>query len=324
MPATEDLSNTSSAAAAQPRTQAERAPLVTARDLLLLFYLYPAQFFLKYLPRDVLYRMGRVCEPLLQFHYRSWRKKVETRMLQLAANITPEQAPRYARELVRGSIFRLLDDVVINRPSFLKETNCTEHSGVEYLDAAKSAGKGVLLLTCHFYPNRLARRYLAARGWPMLIVRLYGPSEDLEGRLTGRFLRPRLMNFLRDVIQDEVYAQDPGCTLKVLQRLRSGGLVMITPDGRHGARTVQSQLLGVPRQFSSGLLDIVRLSGCAVVPMLCFGCSSNLRIVFSPALDIVKTSTRDEFVSANLPLFIRVLEQQIRGNPAQWTLWAGI
>ncbi len=114
----------------------------------------------------------------------------------------------------------------------------------------------------------------------------------------------------------------PGCTLKILQRLRSGGLVSITMDVAGGARVVQSRLLGVPHRFSAGLLDIIRLSGCAVVPMLCLGRSSDLRIIFSPALNIVQSSSRDDFIDRNLPTFLKCLEQQIVDHPAEWVLWA--
>jgi lauroyl/myristoyl acyltransferase len=123
------------------------------------------------------------------------------------------------------------------------------------------------------------------------------------------------------VIRDEVSAQDRECTLKILQRLRSGGLVDIHLDGRAGARPLQWPLMGIPRRFSVGIFDLVRLSGCAVVPMLCVGRSTGFRIVFSPRLQLVMTATRDEFVAANLVTFVRVLEEQILNNPEQWTLW---
>ena len=149
-----------------------------------------------------------------------------------------------------------------------------------------------------------------------------GPIAQLRaGRLGRRLLRPRMDELLHRVIRDEVSVHDRGCTLDILQRLRSGGLVNIHLDGRAGARPLEWPLMGVPRRFSSGIFDLVRLSGSAVVPMLCVGRSSGFRIVFSPMLQLVRTATRDEFVAANLPAFVRVLEQQVVNNPGEWTLW---
>ena len=299
-----------------------RAPLFTAHDLLLLLYLYPFRLLSAFASRDLLYQIARVAEPFLQFHSREWKNTVRRRMLAAPClDITPDQAARIARRLVSNAAFRLMDDLVLSRPSFQDALGDAEVRGIEHLERGMSAGKGVVLLNGHFYAGRLARRYLATIGYPTLTVRHQMPSEDLAGRLGRRILQPRLVKFLHEVIRDEVYVQNPGCTLKILQRLRSGGLVNIHFDARHGARTVESRLLGVPRAFSSGIFDIVRLSGCAVVPMLCLGRSTDLRIIFGPRLDIVDTSGRDEFVAANLPSFVQTIEKQISENPEEWTLW---
>jgi len=127
---------------------------------------------------------------------------------------------------------------------------------------------------------------------------------------------------LHAIVGDTADLLTPSCTLKILQRLRSGGLVSIMMDVAGGARVIQSRLLGAPHRFSAGLLDIIRLSGCAVVPMLSLGRSSDLRIVFSPPLDIVQSASRDEFIDRNLPTFVQCLEKQIADHPEEWVLWA--
>ena len=298
------------------------APLFTVHDLLLLLYLYPFRFLSAFAPRDVLYRIAEVAEPFLQFHSREWKNMIMRRMLAAPCfDVTPDRAERIARQLVSNGAFRLVDDLVLSGPSFQDALGCAEVRGIEHLELAKSAGKGVVVLTGHFYAGRLARRYLATIGYPILAVRHQMPSEDLAGGFGNRILQPRLVKFLHEVIQDEVYVQDPGCTLKILQRLRSGGLVNIHFDARHGARTVESWLLGVQRRFATGVFDIVRLSGCAVVPMLCLGRSTGLRITFGPMLDIIDASGRNEFVDANLPSFVQTIEKQIADNPEEWTLW---
>ena len=303
-------------------SRSARAPLFTAHDLLLLLYLYPFRFFSALASRDLLYRIARAAEPFLQFHSREWKNTVTRRMLAAPGlDLTPDQAARIARRLVSNAAFRLMDDLVLSRPSFHAALSAGEVRGLEHLERASSAGNGVVLLTAHFYASRMARRYLATIGYPILTVRHQSPSEDLAGRLGQRMVQPRLVKFLHEVIRDEVYVQDPGCTLQILRRLRSGGLVNIHFDARHGARTVESWLLGVPRTFASGIFDIVRLSGCAVVPMLCLGRSKDLRIIFGPRLDIVDASGRDEFVAANLPSFVQTIENQIAENPEEWTLW---
>ena len=311
------------ATAVSSARSASPAPLVTLRDLLLLLYLYPLQFFFKFFSRDALYQIGRACEPFLQFHHRNWRKTAAGRMLATpGSGISADHAPRLARQLVSNAMHRLLDDLIICRPEFLKELRLTEVSGLEHVESAMMHGKGVLIVSGHFSAVRLARCYLATAGYPMLTVRAYNASSESAGRLSGPPVQRRLAKFLHAVVHDDVHPTTPDCTLRILQRLRSAGLVNMTLDAPGGARTLEGRLLGVPWCFSTGLLDIVRLSGCPVVPMLCLGNSSDLRIVFSPALDIVEASSRDEFIGVNLPKLVQCIEKQIADHPAEWILWA--
>jgi len=129
------------------------------------------------------------------------------------------------------------------------------------------------------------------------------------------------MELLQAVIWEAVYVQDRGSTLKILLRLRSGGLVSIHFDGHSGTRSRPWPFLGVPRRFSTGIFDLVRLSGCAVVPMLCLGRSTAFRVIFSSMLDIVKTPGREAFIRANLPIFVQTIEKQIRDHPGEWEQW---
>ena len=111
---------------------------------------------------------------------------------------------------------------------------------------------------------------------------------------------------------------------EIVARLRSGGLVNIHFDGLAGARTTPTTFLGSRRNFSTGIFDIVRLSGCAVVPMLCLGRSSDFRIVFGPVLETMQKPGRDEFIGANLPAFVETMEQQILNHPEEWEQWMSI
>jgi lauroyl/myristoyl acyltransferase len=72
---------------------------------------------------------------------------------------------------------------------------------------------------------------------------------------------------------------------------------------------------------TAGIFDVVRLSGCAAVPMLCAGGIAGFRISFNPMLDVAKADSRDEWLAVNLPGFVRALEKQIADHPEEWRLW---
>ena len=303
-------------------SSSDALPLLTVNDLLWFLYLDPLRTLSAFDPRSLLHPIGRLAEPFIQFRSRKRREMVMRRILAaLGAGITRDQAPRIARQFIANSTFRMLDDLVLCRPSFARKLWCTGIEGIEHLDQGKSAGKGVIVLTAHFCAGRVAKRYLATMGYPMLSVRDQMPRGDWWGRLGRRILEARRVELLHAVIGEATYVQDPGSTLKILRRLRSGGLVNIHFDGHSGTRTTPWPFLGLPRHFSTGIFDLVRLSGCAVVPMLCLGRSTGFRVIFSPMLDIVKAAGREAFIRANLPTFVQTIEKQIRDHPGEWEQW---
>jgi lauroyl/myristoyl acyltransferase len=317
-----DLSSQRAPASPPVVSSSDPLPLLTINDLLWFLYLYPLRILSAFDPRSLIHPIGRLAEPFVQFRARKRREAVLRRMLAAQdAGMTRDQAPRIARQLIANSSLRMLDDLVLCQPSFARKLRCTGIEGLENLERGKSAGKGVIVLTAHFCACRIAKRYLATLGYPMLSVRDQIQRGDWWGRLGRRILEPRHAELLHAVIGEAVYAQDPGCTLEILRRLRSGGLVNIHFDGQSATRTTPWPFLGLPRRFSEGIFDLVRLSGCAVVPMLCLGRSTAFRVIFSPMLDIVKATGREAFIHANLPAFVQTIEKQIRDHPGEWEQW---
>jgi len=249
---------------------------------------------------------------------------VDRMLANQGAGNTERQALEISRQFIANSTFRMLDDLVLSSPAFPRLLHCESVRGIEHLERAKSAGKGAIVLTAHFCAVRIAKRYLSTIGYPMLTVRDQRLPGDWWGRFARRILEARHVALFRAVVGEAVYVQDPGCTLKIVQRLRSGGLVNIHFDGQSGARAIQWPFLGRPRWFSTGIFDVIRLSGCAVVPMLCLGRSTGFRIIFGPMLDIARLPERDEYVRANLPAFVETIEQQIRDNPGEWEQWTSL
>jgi len=238
-----------------------------------------------------------------------------------AGRATPDRAPEIVRQSIANNVYHLLDNLLLIRPSFRERLRCEDIQGGEHLDRALAAGKGVILETGHFYANRMAERYFASTGYPVLCVRNQRPENSGSGRLGRCILQPRLLEFRRRASAQVVYIQDPECSLKILRRLRSGGVVNIQVDGIVGTRAVAGTLLGRPWRFPAGIFDLVRRSGCAVVPMLCVGRIAGFRISFDPALDLAMADSRDEWLASNLPVIVRALEEQIAGHPEEWRLW---
>ena len=310
----------SEASATLPASRNGSVPWVTLNDLLWLLYLYPIRVLARFLPRSFLYAIGQLSNPIVQFHARG-RKAKAAPWIARACGATPVQAQRIASQSLTNGIFRTLDELLLLRPSPENMLRCDGMDGLENLDHAIARGKGVILLVGHFCANRIAIRYLASRGYPALAVHNQSPTNRAGGRLGKQFLQPLSVQLQERAYADQVYIQDTDCTLRIVRRLRAGGLAVVQVDGRGGTKVVEHRFLGRPWRVPSGIYEIARLSDCAVVPMLCLGRSSGFRIRFDPLLTLDPAPSREAFVSANLPRFLTAVENQIVENPEHWRLW---
>ena len=304
---------------ANPKSRVKQR-LITLNDLLWLIYLYPLRWLARVVPRRFLYALGNLADPIVQFHARE-RKAKAAPWIGEACGAAPDRARKIAELSLSNNLFRTLDDLLLLRPASELELRCEGLDGIEHLQNAIARGKGVILLVGHFCANRIAVRYLAQRGWAALAVHNRRPTNMAEGWFGRRWLQPRAIQLQKLAYPDQASIQDRDCSLKVMQRLRAGGLAVLQMDGRAGTNPIEQKFLGVSWDVPSGIFEIARLSECAVVPMLCLGCGDGFRIRFDPALEIVRESSREAFACANLPRFLRVVERQIIEHPEEWRLW---
>ena len=141
------------------------------------------------------------------------------------------------------------------------------------------------------------------------------------GRLGQRFLLPRYLRFLHNVIRDEVLVEDPECSLKILGRLRSGGIVDMHLDVSFSEHLIEWPFAGRQRLLPAGPLHMARVAGCAVLPILVIGHARALDIRIGPPLTLDRSLTPDAFCAAHLPGLASILESYVLAHPGDWELW---
>lgn len=72
----------------------------------------------------------------------------------------------------------------------------------------------------------------------------------------------------------------------VLDRLRSGGFVLMAGDGYEGARGVEAEVLGRRLVFRQGLATLVRLSGAPVLPVVASWRGGSIDVTLHPPLEL--------------------------------------
>jgi KDO2-lipid IV(A) lauroyltransferase len=187
-----------------------------------------------------------------------------------------------------------------------------ECEGLENLEAARAAGRGVILFTGHLGAWELSSFALSAFGYPMSFLARRIDNPRVEQLVEGT--RTRFGN--RSI--DKRSAARP-----MLRTLRAGGTVGILVDlNTHPHEAVFVDFFGIPASTTSGLATLALRTGAAVLPVFIPWDERRRRFVLhvDPPLEIERTGHEAEDVRRLTSLFTSVIESYVRRFPGQW-LW---
>ncbi len=176
--------------------------------------------------------------------------------------------------------------------------------GLEYLEAARAGGQGVLLVTGHTTCLELGARLFAEQ----VVAR--GVYRPLRNPVLNRF-----QNRGRDRYSPGMVRRDQ--LKSMIRYLRAGEVVWYAPDQDFGpARSEFVPFFGLSTATTRGLLDLARLGQASVVPMypLKDPESGQVTVQILPAFDGVPSGD----AVADLRRYNRFLEAQILKAPAQY------
>ncbi len=314
--------STSESDVVRPGPSRSTSHLVSLQDLVWFLYLSPVRRLASVDSPAHRRRLTERLETALQLLMARQKRRVAHRVAAAAQrgalSADPEEV---ARRVVSHTAAQLVADLCLAQPG-TEPSRPAAIRGLPHLEEARARGKGVMLLSPHCYANRAAKRGLAAAGHAILSVRSGRLRYPGMSRAGQRLLCHRYNDFLHRVVRDEALIQDPGCSLAIFQRLRTGGLVDVHPDASPSGETVWGPFLGTRWRFPTGFLEIARLSGCAVVPMLCLWKDGAPEVEFDEPAHLDAAPNREAFVSANLPRLVAQLQAQVARHPDQWEYWA--
>jgi len=295
-----------------------RLPYITVKDILWAFYLYPANWISK-ISFPCLSFILHLVEPAFQLITIPRKKEVAKNLATLLGSDTSaRQLRKIGRRFIANAVWRAADDLLLLRAN--AKVRCQSFLGREHIESALSEGKGVLLISFHWYANRSSNRYLASIGYPVMSVRNREPRDKFMGHLGQRYLKPKYLSLLHAMIRDEVFIQDPECSLKILQRLRSGGIVDINIDALFAKQKMVLPFLGQLWSFPAGPMHLARTSGCAVLPKFAAGRAQSLTIEIGHPLEIEPGLPKEVYCETYMSAAIKVIESYLLKHPDQWEL----
>ncbi len=198
----------------------------------------------------------------------SRESRVTRRNLELAyPDLSPDARDQLHRAVLRSTARQALETLRLwTRPHAENLALIREHHGVEHLDAAIAAGRGVIVAAPHYGNWELLNQWLASRT-PLAI--LYKPPESATGEA---FLnRVRSAHVEPDAPPRVTQVRAAATAVRPLLRLlKDGGVVGILPDQQPKAGEGEfAPFFGVPALTMTLLGRLAQRTGAAVLLAWC-------------------------------------------------------
>lgn len=180
--------------------------------------------------------------------------------------------------------------------------------GNEHLEKAFAHGKGVLLVISHLGSWELLAflPYLTGQPWSVIVKDIHNPY--LNRRIDG--LR-REMNL--------VPISKAGSIKEVLRKLKHNEGVAVLIDQWAGGEGLWLDFFGRATSTTSIPARLAQKTGCLLVPAYCLrDASGHFSIHIEPAVESGREEAAD-WENTMTKKLNRILEDQIRAHPRQWT-----
>ncbi len=183
--------------------------------------------------------------------------------------------------------------------------------GLDNLRAAREAGKGVILLASHFGNWELMSLFHSAAGNPTHIV-----ARPLDNPWLNRWVNKARERFGSRVIN----SKDPRALKSIITALKKGEMVGFLIDQNvRGDRGVFVDFFGRLTYTHKVVALVAQKVGSPVIPMFIRRDSDGIYCLnYRSALNLERTGNSGQDVITNTQMMTRVLEDEIRRNPAGW------
>jgi KDO2-lipid IV(A) lauroyltransferase len=257
------------------------------------------------LPHRLLYLLGRGFGQLV-YLFPTPFKRIARRNIELCLpELDATARRRILREHFAGLGCALFETAISWWSSDERIRRITGMKGLEHVQAAQAAGRGVLLLSAHFNSIEIGCRALAAR-LPLNVM--YRPTKNL---LIGEFVHSRrAVQTRRAIPRDDVRT--------LIKALKGGEVVWYAPDQsfrKKGAEMVR--LFGIPAATNTATSRIADMTQALVLPYFFERLpGGGYTGVIHPPLE--NFPTKDAV--ADSERFNRIVESEVRRHPDQY-LW---
>lgn len=185
-------------------------------------------------------------------------------------------------------------------------------SGLDHIEAARSRGKGVLLVTGHLGNWELGAMLLARHGLPLTVITLEEPSSELT----------RWRDRCRQRLGIKTIPVGPGHAfefVEMIHTLRRNEVIAMLIDRPYAGTGTPVDFLGQRTAFSHAPAMLWQHTDAAVIPAFVLQKAGGRYVSFAdPMLPLERTRDPRESICANTQRLARHFESIIRQHPEQW------
>lgn len=289
-------------------------------------YLYPDRYFFmktyyllriasalsRFIPARLGYWLASLAGGLVFYLAPSVRQAVMDNMRHVLPDSTPHQRRSLARKVIRNQLKNYYD--VVRLPHMKPEDvrrMISSIEGLEHLEAAMKAGKGMLVTGGHIGNFSVVAQIAVVLGYQAGIV-----AEDIKPEKLYQYI-----NELRGRFGVQMIRMGSAQVRTIFKFLREGGMLMLAGDRdvSDNGRTVQ--FFDGPADLPSGPVVLSLRMKVPLLPCFTYRLPNNKSVlIIYPPLEWETTGDHDLDVEVNMRKFVRVLEDFVRRAPDQWVV----
>jgi KDO2-lipid IV(A) lauroyltransferase len=289
-------------------------------ELVRWFYWYPFRLLVQRIPIALAYKLGDLIVPGYYLLAGEKRRKIARGLVSMyEGNLSPKQVSRLTYKTLDNIVKTSIDKIFY--PKFNKgycEKNI-EYIGLENLDEALKAGRGVVLLHGHLGNPHLIMPAIGYKGYKLSQLASRNPPEKVDG-LLGRFVNP---------IRHKIYELDTANKEKLpvdfiyvdrflraaFETLKRNEVLLIGMDGREGIRSVELSFLKQKAIFYTGSMKLIMRAKPVVLPTFHVRNKNNTHKIIIEKPMKIESGGNEKDILHNIKKFVGILEEYVYKYP---------
>jgi len=298
------------------------------KDLLLWLYWYPFRSFVGSIPVSCSYKIARVLSAVYYSLSRGKRRQLEQEYDEVFGGIVTD---KNAKAVVKRTFGMMLqsDLEVLLFPRMNRENigSFIRYQGMDHLDTALAAGKGVMLLFAHFGANQMVMPAVGYKGYTM--SQLSAPPTVWVEKMPNKKFSPMgkkalEIRWAHDLSLPVRHINIFGSLKPAFAALKNNEVLGVAIDGGGGKKRTEVEFLGRTALFPTGAVELAMRTGCVVLPVFMIRSEEGHSTMLIDRPLEIEPGDDPSTIGRNVARFIARFEPYVLTYPCHYLAFLGL